>query len=187
MTGIGAVVLAGLVSAAFPGEQAPGSVPDRPAAPKLVRAAGMPLQDGALPPGSLTVRLVQGEFTGDLKGVTVEIELDGLEKRQALTGEMGRAEFAHLPVGALVRVVATVGGERLQSDAFPMPAESGVRLLLIAGAGGAAPMQASSPIPQTPSSGDQTEGALIRITMVSLTALAFLLVGAQQWRRRRRR
>ena len=47
------------------------------AASHMVRAAGMPLRDGALPPGTLTVRIVQGGFSGNLGGQSVQVEVLG--------------------------------------------------------------------------------------------------------------
>ena len=119
-------------------------------ATQMVRAAGMPLNDGTLPPGSLTVRVVAGAFTGDLRGISVELAVEGAPVQRALTGEKGRAEFAHLPVGSRVRVSTVVGSEPLQSELFPMPAESGVRILLVAqgsAEGGEAGATPSLPLP----------------------------------------
>ena len=155
----------------------------------MVRAAGMPLADGELPPGSLTVRVVQGAFAGDLTGLPVEVELNGSETRQAFTGAKGRAEFAHLPIGAGVRVTASVGGERLQSDVFPMPAESGLRVLLVTGTGDPSEPEtisagsALATLPPPVADSVTTTGA-VRITVVALTLLAIAFFG-RQWRSRR--
>jgi hypothetical protein len=116
------------------------------AATQMVRAAGMPLNDGGLAPGILTVRVVEGAFTRDIANQVVEIEVAGGKVASARTAADGRAQFAHLPVGARVRAWAVVGGERLESDNFDMPAQSGVRVLLVAGAGAGAPV-AESPAP----------------------------------------
>ena len=106
----------------------------------MVRAAGMPLNDGSLPPGMLTVRVVRGAFTEDLAGRAVTVDVDGRRQETARTGPDGRAQFAHLPVGAQVRVSTIVDDRQLVSDRFPLPAESGVRVLLVIdeGADGAA-------------------------------------------------
>jgi hypothetical protein len=105
------------------------------AASHMVRAAGMPLRDGALPPGTLTVRIVQGGFSGNLGGQSVQAEVLGGKVEVATTGADGRAQFAHLPVGSQIHASAVVDGERLESETFAMPAESGVRVLLVAGGG----------------------------------------------------
>jgi len=138
-------VLAFLVMALVPGISAgQTAVPDA-GAPQLVRAAGMPLNDGALAPGMLTVRIVQGAFTSNLVDQVVEVEVAGGKVESARTGVDGRAQFAHLPVGTSVRASATVAGERLESEPFQMPAESGVRVLFVAG-DGAAPATAAAPL-----------------------------------------
>jgi len=177
----------------------------------MVRAAGMPLQDGTLAPGSLTVRIVQGDFTGNMSGLDVDLEVSGEGAKRAQTGADGRAAFAHLPIGASVTASTTVNGERLQSDPFTMPADAGIRLLFVAGgtfvdtataagaqaippiggaAAGTAPPIATAPAPGTsapatslaPAPARPTDGvATFRIVMVALTALAFVAVGWRQW------
>ena len=82
------------------------AVPDS-AATQMVRAAGMPLNDGALAPGMLTVRVVEGAFTRDIANQLVEVEVAGGKIETARTGPDERAQFAHLPVGRRVR--PTVG------------------------------------------------------------------------------
>ena len=114
------------------------------AATQMVRAAGMPLNDGALAPGMLTVRVVEGAFTRDIANQVVEVEVTGGKVESARTGPDGRAQFAHLPVGARVRAWAAVDVERLESDSFDMPAQSGVRVLLVAGSGAGAPVSGNS-------------------------------------------
>jgi hypothetical protein len=107
------------------------------AAATMVRAAGMPLADGELAPGMLTVRVVKGAFEGDLPGVDVIADLSGGERLRAQTGARGRAVFAQVPIGRMVKVSATVGGERLESEPFQLPDTSGVRILLVTAGGGA--------------------------------------------------
>lgn len=127
------LTLRGLVILLVPALCAAQSSSPGSAATQMVRAAGMPLNDGALAPGMLTVRLVEGAFVRDLANQIVEVEVAGGKIDSAKTGTDGRAQFAHLPVGARVRAWATVGGERLESEGFDMPAQSGVRVLLVAG------------------------------------------------------
>jgi hypothetical protein len=170
------------------------------AAPHLVRAAGMPLNDGALAPGMLTVRIVQGTFTRNLAEQVVEVEVAGGKVETAKTGADGRAQFAHLPIGVRVRTSATIGGERLSSEPFDMPAESGVRVLLVAGDGTApagvapAPSALASPHPTSepvapevpqpiaPSSAD-TWIAAIRGALATATLFAFGLIVYNRTRR----
>jgi hypothetical protein len=114
-----------------------------------VRAAGMALRDGALPPGTLTVRVVRGDFSNNLPNQTVSLEVDGGPVQRAITARDGRATFAHLPIGARVRAFATVDNEALESEAFEIVGESGIRIVLIANgdSGGAAdrPLPPSHP------------------------------------------
>jgi hypothetical protein len=172
----------------------------------MVRAAGMPLQDGTLAPGSLTVRIVQGDFTGNLSGIDVDLEVAGEGAKRAQTGADGRAAFAHLPIGASVTASATVNGERLQSEPFTMPADAGIRLLFVAGGAfvdtataagaqaippitGAPPVGANAMPPGSaaaPSAAGAGTGvattsatdsvATFRIVMIALTAIAFAAV-----------
>ena len=183
----------------------PAGAPGTTGAQSMTRAAGMPLQDGALPPGSLTVRVVQGDFTGNMAGLDVTLEVSGQGVKHAPTGATGRAEFAHLPIGAEVHATAVVNGEPLESERFVMPAESGIRVLLVAGgsfvdtatAEAAAvqtpPPMTAPPLPPgtslPPGTGEAAPAddtiATFRVVMVALTLLAFVLVGAQQWSRRK--
>lgn len=116
-------------------------------APHMVRAAGMPLNDGSLAPGMLTVRIVEGAFTHNLADKVVDLEVTGATSQRARTGSDGRAQFAHLPIGARVRASATIDGQRLESDYFEIPAESGVRILLVAGDGEATASGPKAPAP----------------------------------------
>ena len=113
------------------------------AATQMVRAAGMPLNDGTLAPGILIVRVVEGAFTSDIRDQLVELEVAGGTIESARTGPDGRAQFAHLPIGARVRAWTVVAGERLESDSLDMPAENGVRVLLVAGADAGSPLSSS--------------------------------------------
>jgi len=203
----------------------PAGTPAAAGAKGMTRAAGMPLQDGALPPGSLTVRVVQGTFSGNLSGLDVALEVSGQGVKHAPTGATGRAEFAHLPVGAEVHATVVVNGETLESERFVMPAESGIRVLLVAGGSfvdtataeaaaaqtppainapplppgaslpsgagavaAAAGNTAAAGAPATSEAQGAADGSIatFRVVMVMLTLLAFVLVGAQQWSRRKR-
>jgi len=168
--------------------------PDQSAAPHMVRAAGTPLNDGTLAPGMLTVRIVEGAFTRNLAGVEVRVDVAGGKVESAMTGEDGRAQFAHLPVGASIRASATAAGEQLESEIFEMPAQSGVRILLVTGGTqpatsdtGAPPIAAlpvgapaappSTP-PSAPPSQSDTAVTVIRtvLAMTSVAAFGFFVV-----------
>ena len=168
------------------------AVPDS-AATQMVRAAGMPLNDGALAPGMLTVRVVEGAFTRDIANQLVEVEVAGGKIEAARTGPDGRAQFAHLPVGGRVRAWASVKGERLESDSFDMPAQSGVRVLLVAGSGAGAPVlppnhpplpDASAAAPAAPASASGEGVLAVRAVLLTATIFAFGLVLFRRPRRR---
>ena len=73
------------------------------------------------------------------------------------TDENGRAEFSGVAAGTTVKAVATVDGERLESQEFPWPGDGGIRLMLVATAkGGDAPPPVFQPQPGNVVFGDQT-------------------------------
>jgi hypothetical protein len=134
--GVLLLLIAALIPARAGAQPSAGRAGEEPHA--MARAAGMPLHDGALPPGMLTVRVVRGGFSENLAGQPVEVRVLGGKIERAATGADGRVQVAHLPVSGQVQAVALVGGERLESEVFTMPAESGVRILLVAGSGATA-------------------------------------------------
>lgn len=199
-----------LAPAAASGQAPPPAGGPAAAGQAMTRAAGMPLGDGTLAPGMLTVRIVRGDFSNNAADQDVTIEVSGAAPQTARTGADGRAQFAHLAVGASVRASATVDGQPLTSEAFTMPAESGVRLLLVAGDGpatatgpapaarassseaaplvGAAAGAASPPSPaasaQPGGSGEDASGGLVVIRGV-LAGASVLSIGLLVLRRRR--
>jgi hypothetical protein len=165
----------------------------------LVRAAGMPLNDGTIAPGTITVRIVEGAFTRDIGGVRVDLEMTGGKVESAVTGADGRAEFAHVPIGAQVRASATVDGEPLVSQTFQVPAQSGVRLLLVTGSGappeglpaGPAVMAATTAVAPAvtvaiaaPAPDEATWIAVIRTVLATATLSAFAFFTIGRLRRR---
>ncbi len=97
--------------------------------PRAMSGMSMPSPD--LPDGAITVRIVRGQITNNLPGVTVELHGAG-DVRTVKTGADGRALFSGLPPGATVTAVATVDGERLESRPIEVPAKGGMRTLLAA-------------------------------------------------------
>lgn len=98
------------------------------------RMSGFPIPSPDVPPGTVSVRLVRGSMSDNIAGHEVELHAGG-RVRSARTDASGRAIFEGVKAAEDVRAVAVVGEERLESNAFPMPADSGVRLVLVAGAG----------------------------------------------------
>jgi hypothetical protein len=165
------------------------------------RAAGMALRDGALAPGMLTVRVVRGSFDRNAADQVVQIDVGGRVER-ATTGADGRAQFAHLPIGATVQATAVVDGEALLSERFEMAAESGIRVLLIAGEGdatasgtppdstpaaavGATPVAADTERERDDASGPDDRvvlGIRVAFTMATAFALGLVVFGKYGWR-----
>jgi hypothetical protein len=97
--------------------------------PKQV--AGIPLPVGDVATGTVTVRVIRGSLTNNVPDQVVQLFVDNVPQEQK-TGQTGRAEFTGLRPGARVRAVALVGGERLESQEFPVPPQGGIRVLLLA-------------------------------------------------------
>ena len=97
--------------------------------PKQV--AGLPLPVGDMPTGTVTIRVIRGALSNNIPDQVVELSVDNVARQQK-TGPTGRAEFSGLRPGARVKAVAVVGNERLESQEFPVPAQGGVRVLLVA-------------------------------------------------------
>ena len=97
--------------------------------PKAVAGIPLPVSDIAV--GTVVVRVIKGSLANNLPDQSVELVGAGAP-RTVRTDASGRAEFAGLPPGARVSAVATVAGERLQSQEFAVPASGGTRLLLVA-------------------------------------------------------
>jgi hypothetical protein len=201
---LGSALGPGLAAAQTPTSPA-GLAPT--AQPKMVRAAGMPLPDDALAPGILTVRVINGGFTNNVANQPVSVSVDGGAQEQATTGQDGRAQFAHLPIGAKVTARTTLGDTTLVSDEFVIPAESGIRILLAlgeaavatgpvaapsAGAGGldsalSSTLPATAPVATgpTPRPVGQSDGVVaVKLTLVA--AITFMVCWLFFGRRARR-
>ena len=102
------------------------------AMPDPKQMSGIPRPDSAVPAGSVTVRLIRGDLANRILNHPVELFVND-KPQQAKTDGEGRAQFDKLPVGATLKAVATVDGERLESQAFEVPASGpGIRLMLVA-------------------------------------------------------
>ena len=100
--------------------------------------SGMPRPDEAVAPGSVTVRVIHGDFGSPAKVGTpvtlVSIKADGTtEKTVGAVGEDGRAEFKGLVPGGEVAyyAYAMLGEDRLESDLISLPPMVGIRLMLV--------------------------------------------------------
>lgn len=126
--------------APLPAQSAPaGQMPD----PRQM--SGVPLPTADIPPGTVTVRVVRGALSNLV--VDHPVEITGDVSASARTNDAGRAEFSGLKPGATLRAVTTVDGERLESQTFTLPAQAGVRLMLVARAPGSPGVSPDDPQP----------------------------------------
>jgi hypothetical protein len=117
LTVVGFICLATAVSAQI-------QMPD----PKQI--AGVPLPATDLPSGTVSVRVIRGNFDKNIAGTAVEFTVDG-KVRRVITDASGRAQVSGLARGAKVRAAATIDGARLESQEIVV-ADSGVRVVLVA-------------------------------------------------------
>jgi hypothetical protein len=97
--------------------------------PKQMSGIPRPVDD--LPTGSISVRLIRGDLSNNITNYPVELHI-GDKVQTVKTDDAGRAQFDHLNPGATLKAVAVVDGERLESQEFPMPAQGGIRVMLVA-------------------------------------------------------
>jgi hypothetical protein len=94
--------------------------------------AGIPRPVNDLPNGSISVRVIRGQLTNNVPNHPVEAHLPNGQVVTVNTDASGRAQFDNLRAGASVTFAATVDGERLESQEFAVPAQGGIRLMLVA-------------------------------------------------------
>src|SRR5689334_13511220 len=99
-------VVAALVCASSLALHAQFQMPD----PKQMAGIPRPVTD--LPDRTVSVRLIRGQLSNNIKDFPVELHV-GSEVRTIKTDENGRAEFGNLPAGEKLKAVAVVDGERL--------------------------------------------------------------------------
>jgi hypothetical protein len=99
--------------------------------PDPKQMSGIPRPDGQLAAGTVTVRLIRGDLSNNITGHPVELHV-GDQVQTVNTDDQGRAEFTGLTPGTTASAVAVVDGERLESQAFPVQTQGGVRLMLVA-------------------------------------------------------
>jgi len=99
--------------------------------PDPKQMSGIPRPDGQMAAGTVTVRLIRGDLSNNITGHPVELHV-GDKVQTVKTDDQGRAEFTGLTPGTTATAVAVVDGERLESQAFPVQPQGGVRLMLVA-------------------------------------------------------
>jgi hypothetical protein len=107
------------------------------AMPDASQLSGVPLPAPELPNAAVTVRVVRERMGNNITGQTVTLTGAGLTK-SAVTDAQGRVQFSDFATGTLVTAEATVDGEKLTSQTFPVPTKGGVRVALVAGVANAA-------------------------------------------------
>ena len=121
--------------------------------------SGIPRPDPQLQNGVVTVRVIRGSFDNPVVSLTVELEGSSPAMR-ATTDDMGRAEFKGVPAGTRVKAVASVAGERIESQEFAMPESGGIRLALVA-AGAPGSPSTSGPPAAAPNTGPVQPGDVV--------------------------
>ncbi len=122
--------------------------------PKQMSGIPRPVTD--LPTGHVSVRLIRGQLSNNIQGHPVEMHAGG-KVLTVKTDENGRAEFSGVASGTAVKAVATVDGERLESQEFPWPGDGGIRVMLVATPkGGEAPPPVFQPQPGNVAFGGET-------------------------------
>ena len=133
----GAALLCSLV---FAGAGVAGAQVAMPDASQL---SGVPLPAPDLANGTVTVRVVRERMGNNVVGQDVTLTTpDG--RVSGVTDGEGRAEFSSVAPGSDVVAEATVDGELLRSQPFPVPARGGVRVALVAGIARAAQAEAAA-------------------------------------------
>jgi hypothetical protein len=115
-----------------------GGPPGRPM-PDLRLMNGKPLPGPELPPGTVTVRVARKMPVNAVVGIEVTAIVKNaggeMKKRTAKTDDRGRAVFDALGAGNQFQAQVVVDGETIKSTEFEIPAQGGVRTMLIAGLG----------------------------------------------------
>src|SRR3977135_2011265 len=82
-------------------------------APKQMSGIPRPVTD--LPDGSISVRVIRGELSNNIKGQPVELRVGG-KTLTVKTDENGRAQFDKVTPGEAVKASTDVTGEHLESQ-----------------------------------------------------------------------
>ncbi|HEY2728644.1 MAG TPA: hypothetical protein VGK52_01810 [Polyangia bacterium] len=116
--------------------------------PNLRAISGQPLPDQGMAAGTVSVRVARKIPANAVAGVEVVAITKNaggdLRKRTAKTDAGGRALFESLAPGDEFHAEVTVDGESLKTVSFPIPAQGGVRTMLIAALGPASAEEAPS-------------------------------------------
>ncbi len=148
-------VAGGLAFASPAFAQMGGTGGGMPGMPDAKAMSGIPRPDGGIPPGAVSVRLVRGQISNLVVGHPVEFIVNG-QSQEVKTDDTGHAVIKGVAAGATVHVVATVDGERLDSQDFQVPADAGIVLMLVASDKTAAERMSNDAVPGTVTIGGQS-------------------------------
>ncbi len=117
--------------------------------PDLKSMSGKPLPVADLSPGTVTIRVARQMPANAAVGIDVKATTTAAGAAPKVvtvkTGTDGRATFDGLATGAEFQATLSVDGEALQTARFPIPAQGGTRVMVIAGLGTAPPQEAGDP------------------------------------------
>jgi hypothetical protein len=105
--------------------------------PDPSQIAGRPLPAPELANGVVSVRVVRERMGNNIANQTVLLKTPD-RTLTATTDDQGRAQFTGIVPNTVVSAETVVDGETLTSQSFPVPAQNGVRVALIAGIAAAA-------------------------------------------------
>ena len=104
----------------------------QPMMPDPAQMSGIPRPDGAVPPGTVTVRLLIGAFTNPIVDQEVSLTSSSGTKFKAKSDAAGRATFASVPPGTYEARTELSGvvksSQPIQVQSAPAP---GIRLMLV--------------------------------------------------------
>ncbi len=127
--------------------------------PNLRAIVGQPLPDQGMPAGTVSVRVarkIPANAVADLDVAAIIKNAGGdLRKRSLKTDASGRALFEGLVPGEEFHAEVTVDGELLTTKTFPIPAQGGVRTMLIAGLGAATEGEGADQAAAAPAEGHE--------------------------------
>ncbi len=113
------------------------------AQPMAAQMSGIPRPDPQVPAGTVTVRLIRGQLPNNIIDHEVELLGDGGALQKQKTDAAGRATFTGVPAGGSFVARAKEGEIELTSQPIVIPADMGVRVMLVFPVAGAAPASAT--------------------------------------------
>ena len=99
--------------------------------PDPSQMSGVPLPSAELPVGTITVRVVRGAVSNNIPNQKVALVVGGA-RREGVTDATGRAAFAGLKPGDQVQASTSIDGGAIESQVITMPAQGGIRVMLVA-------------------------------------------------------